>query len=214
MTKNNNPAALAAAALVLTPTAVFAQKAGMNITNILADTSYGLQYSPDAKPNYMKPFDPKKLLAGKPYILVEGFNGCQFCNKISVNLGKIRKQLDATGHSDVPIVVVNIKPETDKPEVAGYAKSYKEVGALHTMTDFGKKFFIAFPSSHAKANAFQDAIEASFNRSDPSSHGLKIAAVNAQGICTVAALGTVEGYDKSTRLVNTIVSGLGLEKGR
>ena len=205
----------AAAAVGLAPHEVFAQQAGQNTSAIIAKGDYGLKYAPNekAEPKDLVAFDPTEKLKGKQYILVEGYNGCQFCNKIGVNLGKIRKALDDAGKSDVPIVVINVKPESDSKAVKEYAQNYIDVGACAKMEDFGKKFFIVFPKNRDAAVKLQESIEASFNREDPNSHGLKIAVIDDKGVCTAAALGTVEG-DKSTKLVTTITQALGAGRGK
>ena len=203
-----------AAAVGLAPHEVFAQKAGQNTSAIIAKGDYGLKYALDAKakPGDFAAFDPTEKLKGKQYILVEGYNGCQFCSKISRNLAKIRKALDDAGKSDIPIVVINVKPETDAANVKEYAEAYAEVGACKK-EDVGKTFFLVFPKNRNTAVKLQESIEASFNREDPDSHGLKIAVVDGKGVCTTAALGTVEG-EKSTRLVTTITEALGAGRGK
>ncbi len=208
--------AIVAAGIGLAPHEVFAQQAGQNTTTIISNKDYGLKYAKDsnAKPEDLVAFDPAEKLKGKPYILVEGYAGCQFCNKIGVNLGKIRKALDAAGKSDIPIVVVNVMPETDAANVKDYAQAYVDVEACAKLEDFGKNFFIAFPKNREKAVKLQEDIEASFNREDPESHGLKIAAVNEKGVCTAAALGTVTGDDKAAKLVKTITEALGAGRGK
>lgn len=202
-------------AVGLAPQDVFAQKPGQNTSSIIAKGDYGLKFAPNetAKSEDFVAFDPTDKLKGKPYILVQGYHGCQFCSKISQNLAKIRKALDDAGKRDIPIVVINVKPESDAAKVKDYAQSYVDVGACAKMEDFGNKFLIVFPKDRDAAVKLQEDIEASFNRKDANSHGLKISVVDGKGVCTTAALGTVEG-DKSTRLVNSITEALGAGRGK
>jgi cytochrome oxidase Cu insertion factor (SCO1/SenC/PrrC family) len=73
---------------------------------------------------YAKPFDVNSL-AGKPYVLIFGFNGCQYCNLISQNLARLREsQSDAVQH--LPIVVVNVTPETDRANTADKAQDHED----------------------------------------------------------------------------------------
>lgn len=201
-------------AIGLAPHEVFAQQAGQNTSAIIAKGDYDLKYAPDATatPADFRAFDPTEQLKGKSYVLVEGYNGCQFCSKISRNLAKIRKALDNAGKSDVPIVVINVKPETDAANVKEYAQAYVNVGACKK-EEVGKSFFLVFPKNRQAAVNLQENIEASFNREDVDSHGLKITVVDGKGVCTVAALGTVEG-EKSSRLVTTITQALGAARGK
>ncbi len=207
-------AVAAVAAGGLAPHEVMAQKPGQNTSSIIANKDYGLEYATSAqgKAEDFKAFDPATL-KGKPYILVQGYNGCQFCSLISQNLSKIRKELDQNGAADVPIVVINVKPESDRYDVKEYAQAYVDVGACSKPEDFGSKFIIAFPKSRDAAVKLQQDIEAAFNREDPDSHGLKIAVINGTGVCTTAALGTSQG-ERSTRLVNSIVDAVGAARGR
>jgi len=207
-------AVAAATAGGLLPQEVYAQKPGANMSTVIADAGYGLRFAPTVETDVKDfiPFDAS-VLKGKPYILVQGYNGCQFCSKISQNLAKIRKELDRNGAADVPIVVINVKPSEDAPDIKDYVQNYIDVGACANAEDYGRNFFILFPKDRAAAVKLQQDIEASFNREDEDSHGMKISVVNGTGICTSAALGTSEG-ERSTRLVNAIVEAVGQARGR
>lgn len=63
---------------------------------------------------YDKPFDVN-VLAGKPYILIFGYKGCNYCNQISQNLAQLKKEGGAA-LENVPVVLVNVTPEGDKTQ--------------------------------------------------------------------------------------------------
>lgn len=84
---------------------------------------------------YDKPFDVNTLV-GKPYILLFGYKGCNYCNQISQNLAQIKKEGGAA-LENVPVVLVNVTPEGDKTQSApeadrdnkrDYVASYYGIG--------------------------------------------------------------------------------------
>ena len=113
-------AAFATAAAAL-PVEALAQSKDTDISIELANAKYEFEYSPSGKGGDFKKFDPS-FLKDKPYILITGRNECQYCAKIGANLTAIRKKVG----NDIPVVVVNILPETDKKDVAEYTDIYKK----------------------------------------------------------------------------------------
>jgi len=63
---------------------------------------------------YDKPVDVNTL-AGKPYILLFGYKGCNYCNQISQNLAQIKKEGGAA-LENIPVVLVNVTLEGDKTQ--------------------------------------------------------------------------------------------------
>jgi len=187
-----------AAAAYLPLEELFAQKPGENMSQILGNAEYGLKTGEAAA------FNPASF-AGKPYILIQGYNGCPFCDQITQNVSKIHKALEASEHpqlKNIPIVIVNVKPETDRANAIAYKARIASTGIAEGAIQ------LYFPQSREKAVDLQNAIGASFNREDVNSHGMRIAVVDGSGKCTAAALGTHEGA-KSDALVNSISKAVG-----
>lgn len=74
---------------------------------------------------YGEKFDPVAALAGKPHLLVFGYEGCPFCEgKITKTVAAVQKK------ANLPVVVVTIHPENDHdPEtLREYAGKYSQLG--------------------------------------------------------------------------------------
>lgn len=202
---------------------VSAQETGINYTQKLS------KYP--VKDQYGKNFN-WDTLKNKPYILAFGYNGCQYCDIIGNNLGKIRESLQGDDTlKDVPIVVVNIHPTEDLKDAKGYVANYHEIGVFQRSSDgnvypdsiserrtLGEEAFeemksrpaservlhILFPANEDMDRQMQRDVRARYIPSDKNSHGLRIAVVDKNGECRFAEDGTVEKLAEKTALVDDV----------
>ncbi len=101
-----------------------AQRAGTPITPVLSDPKYAL------KDQLGKPFGASKILQGKPYLIIYGYQGCPLCNtSITPTIAEVQKQMRDAG-VEVPIVVVTIKPEEDIKTADSYQQRYESKGVF------------------------------------------------------------------------------------
>lgn len=214
-----------AAAAAVTPMNASAQPPGTSITSELANPQYNMTYSPSGTGKDTKPFDPE-FLKGKPYILVTGRNQCPYCAKVGTNLAAIRKKIGP----DIPVVVVDILPQDDKPKIAEYYVLYRRnsmnpsAGAIFTQSGTQKNGFndangfIVFPKSWQEAQAFQRNIKTNFNAADPThqSHELYITVVGPDGKCAGSAYGATLAPDGTAnmRIVDQVVQLVGANKAK
>ena len=183
---------------------------------------------------YDKPFKMTSL-SGKPYVLIFGYNGCQYCNMISQNLAKLRA-VDDSKVQDVPIVVVNVTPETDRKDrrdyVAGYyangvCQSPEEATAIKAAPDAQKmdtataaydkdeaiaqadrKFHLVFPPSNAAAQALESSMDITRDPTDDQSHGLYMALVDGSGKCVASKFAATSDPAKCKALVDKMTSAI------
>jgi cytochrome oxidase Cu insertion factor (SCO1/SenC/PrrC family) len=76
---------------------------------------------------------PKQFGKGQCLILF-GFNGCPLCQKITNTVAATQKEL-LKNKLDVPIIVISTQPETDKPKVQEYLKTYDDAGVREFAED-------------------------------------------------------------------------------
>lgn len=90
-------------------------------------------------------FDPAKALAGRPHLLVFGYEGCPFCE------GKITKTVAAVqARTGLPVVVVTIHPENDHDKLQDYAQKYSELGVRQLAGEGREDGKIAFIAARDK----------------------------------------------------------------
>ncbi len=98
----------------------------VNATEIIANVPLTDQYG--------KPFDAKKTLAGKPYFVFFGHNGCARCQKMVNTMKHVQDMLHST-NQNIPILLVTVDPENDKAHMKDYLVEYYHAGLRQYFND-------------------------------------------------------------------------------
>ena len=174
-------------------------------------------------------------LEKKPYVLIFGYNGCQYCNLISQNLARLRA-VDDSKVQDVPVVVVNVTPDVDRKDsrdyVAGYyangvCQSQEEAAVIKATPDAQKlaaaqsaydtdkdivqadrKFHLVFPPSNKAAQDLEDSMGVTRDPTDDQSHGVYMALVDASGKCIVSEFAATSNKEKCETLVKNMTAAI------
>lgn len=129
------------------------------------------------KDQYGQNFDAKAVLAGQPHLMVFGYEGCPYCEKISPTLAAVQQALN------IPAVVVSIHPEADKENAEQYVTSYTDLG-IRQYADQGqnpyaegkgrsvadRKLHLLMAESDDKARELHRAAGKARNDRNPDSH--------------------------------------------
>ena len=225
-----------------TSAAGFAAGLGLTSNSLAAQTAEGLPYTDIVRKHmtdgwvdqYKQKFDLNSL-AGKPYIALFGYNGCQFCDKIGRNVAKLRAEGNANVQK-VPIVIFNVTPEDDLQNRAEYVGHYYKVGVCQTpeqakefraLSDEEREthvpiaykadeaipqnrrlFHIVFPEKKEQVQALETDVNIIRNRSDKTAHGLHMALVDGNGKCIVSRFAATDDPQKCNELVADITAAI------
>lgn len=210
-------AGVAAAPLLALDNAALAQRGNTNATQLLKET--------ELKDQYGQVFKPDVTLAGRPYMLVFGYQSCPFCQNISGNLGAAQQAMIDKGlikeKQEIPIVLVSIKPEKDQDRPTQYLADYYAAGVRQNLSDdlknvgederrrMGEKAFardkaldarsrtlhVLCASDADKALAIHDALGLRRAKRSPNAHSPEVLIVGGDGKVAASVSAGINGND-------------------
>ncbi len=145
-------------------------------------------------------------LKGKVTLFVTGFEGCPVCANIAKTLVATQKKLNDAG-IEHQIVVMSIKPETDREDLKAYVERYKAAGLE---VEHGKLMLLMAPSNKIASDIHTENF-AMRNINDAGNHTLKIYVYGADGKNIGAAFASEEA--KKDTVANATLNSITAAQG-